>query len=40
VKLDIEVNFIDAINGCDTEIIMNKRVICGKCGGRRADMQK
>ena len=40
VKLNIDINFIDAINGCDTEIVMNKRVVCGKCGGRRADMSK
>jgi DnaJ-class molecular chaperone len=36
----MEINFIDAINGCDSEILLNKRVICNKCGGRRADMSQ
>lgn len=37
-KADLEVDFIDAVNGCETEITINKRVVCSKCNGRRADM--
>lgn len=31
---------MDAVNGCETEITINKRVVCAKCSGRRADMSK
>ena len=39
-KADLKISFIDAINGCDTEISLNKRIICFTCKGRRADMSK
>ena len=33
-------NFLDAINGADLEIELNKRVVCKSCNGRRADLSK
>lgn len=39
-KAELNVSFIDAINGCDTEISLNKRMVCFTCKGRRADMSK
>ena len=38
-KADLVIDFIEAINGCDKEISLNKRIICHTCKGRRADMQ-
>lgn len=37
-KADLEVSFLDSINGCETPIHLNKRVVCSACKGRRADL--
>ena len=39
-KAELETSFIDAINGCQTQMTLNKRVVCKKCNGRRADMSQ
>ena len=36
-KADLTVGFLEAINGCDKEITLNKRIPCKACKGRRAD---
>lgn len=36
-KAELEVSFKEAINGCETQIHLNKRVVCASCHGRRAD---
>ena len=37
-KADLQIDFVEAINGCDKEIQLNKRIICHSCKGRRADV--
>ena len=39
-KAELETSFVDSINGCDTSITLNKRVVCNRCKGRRADMSQ
>lgn len=39
-KAELETDFIAAVNGCETQITLNKRVVCAKCSGRRADMSQ
>ena len=36
-KADLKIGFLEAINGCDKEITLNKRIPCKVCKGRRAD---
>ena len=31
-------DFLDSVNGCQTKIHLNKRVVCADCKGRRADL--
>ena len=37
VREEIEIEFIEGINGCEREIVIDKRVTCVACKGRRAD---
>jgi DnaJ-class molecular chaperone len=39
-KVDLEVDFFDAINGLDTKVELDKRITCHSCKGRRADLSK
>ena len=39
-KTDIDLDFLEAINGSEKEINLDKRIICHACKGRRADMSK
>lgn len=40
IKHDVEIEFLEAINGCEKKVVLDKRVFCGTCKGRRADMTK
>mmetsp|Transcript_4132 Transcript_4132/g.6993 ORF Transcript_4132/g.6993 Transcript_4132/m.6993 type:complete len:135 (+) Transcript_4132:604-1008(+) len=40
IKHEVELEFLDAIKGCELEIELNKRVVCHSCKGRKAQMKE
>lgn len=38
IKFEIEIDFLEGIMGCEKEITVDKRVVCGTCRGLRADV--
>jgi len=40
VKLELELEFLEGINGCERTVVLDKRVMCVGCKGRRADLDQ
>ena len=39
-KTDLNIEFLDAVNGADLKIDLDKRIKCDQCNGRRTDVTK